>query len=75
MDKIKNYLKNNNFNYSVLTYEELNSIDVISYAIETDEWKKYADFNSLPIGIDKDYKKLIHNYDEVKQLLIDSGAL
>lgn len=75
MDTIKQYLKDNSFNYSILTYEELDDTDVISYAIGTEEWKKYADFNSLPIEIEKDYKKLIHNYDEVKQLLIDSGVL
>ena len=57
------------------TYEELENVDAISSAIGTDEWKEYADFESLPIKVDKDYKKLIHNYDEVKQLLIDSGVL
>lgn len=75
MDTIKNYIKDNNFNYSILTYEQLENIDVISSAIETDEWKEYADFDSLPIDVDKDYKKLIHNYDEVKQMLIDAGVL
>jgi hypothetical protein len=75
LNKIKQYLKDNNFNYSVLTYEDLENIDTISDVVETDEWKNYADFNSLPIEIKKDYKKLIHNYNEVKEILINRGAL
>lgn len=75
MDKIKKYLKDNNFDYTVLTYEQLKNTDVISDVLETEEWQIYADFESLPIEIDKDYKKLIKNYDEVKQILIDNGVL
>ena len=75
MDQIKTHLKENDFDYSVLTYEQLDDIDVISEVVGSDEWKKYADHDSLPIKVDKDYKKLIKNYDEVKQILIDNGAL
>ena len=75
MDQIKNYLKENNFDYSVLTYEQLDNIDVISDVMGSDEWKKYADHDSLPIEIKKDYRNLIENYDEVVQTLRDNGAL
>lgn len=75
MDKIKTYLKDNDFDYSVITYEQLENTDIISEVLGTEEWEIYADFDSLPIKIDKDYKKLIKNYDEVKQILIDNGVL
>ena len=75
MDTIKAYLKDNEFDYCVITYEELSNVNVISDKLGTDEWKSYADWDSLPVEVEKDYKTLIKNYDEVKQILIDEGAL
>lgn len=75
MNIIEKYLMCNNINYDVVTYEELENENVISEIIETDEWKQYRNESQLPIRIDKDYKKLIHNYSHVKDKLKDYGAL
>ena len=74
-DTIKKYLITNNFDYSIVTYEDLSDVDVISNILETDEWKNYANFKTLPIEIEKDFKKIIHNYEEVKQILVEQGAI
>lgn len=68
-NKIENYLITSGINHEVVTYEELEKEDKISELVGTDEWKKYNNENSVPIHIEKDYKKLIHNYDEVLEIL------
>lgn len=74
MDIIQNYVIQNGFDYKIVTYEQLANIDVLSDILETDEWKQYID-GKTPIQIDKNYRELIHNYDEVKSLLQDHGEL
>lgn len=57
-----------NLDYVVSYYEDLNtqeSIDnCITSILETDQWKQHAARN-LPIKVDKDYSKVVTNYDEV----------
>ena len=75
MEIVETYLKENNINHEVVYYEDLKDDDDISEIIKTDEWKQYRNTNDLPIRIDKDYSKLINNYDEVIHTLKKLDAL
>jgi hypothetical protein len=74
-EQIESYLKDNNIPYTVITYEQLENSDTISELVGTDEWKKYVTDKKLPIHIEKDYRKLIHNYDEVKERLVKERVI
>lgn len=63
------FFDENNINYDIVYHEDTESKDQIEHTIsnilQTEEWKKYAKWEKLPIFIEKDYKKLILNYDEI----------
>lgn len=69
MDIIETHLKENNINHEVVMYEDLTSDNAISDIIGTDKWIQYRNEKDLPIRIDKDYRKVIHNYEEVLEIL------
>lgn len=72
---IENILKDKKIPYTIAYYEDLDSnenIKKILYNIlGTDEWEKYipSEKNILPIRIDKDFSKIIKNYDEVLDIV------
>lgn len=72
---IIDYLKENNYNYEILYYEDLdnreNIITSINNVLKTDAWINYTNWEKLPIYKEKDYSKIIHNYEEIKELSIN----
>ena len=74
-DKIEAHLKTSNIQYTVLTYEQLEDSNVISETLGTDEWKRYVSKDTVPIHIEKNYRNLIHNYDEVLEILKKENVL
>lgn len=72
LDIITDYLDTNCIAYETVYYEDTDNQDKIASTIDnilqTNEWRKYADWNQLPILIEKDYSKLIQNYDEILEL-------
>lgn len=70
--KVENYLKENDIKYEILYYEYLTDDDYISEAIGTDEWVKYRKpEHILTKHIEKDYSKIILNYDECVSAIKD----
>lgn len=83
---LEEYLKEHNFDYSVVYYEDLDNYDqifnVINNLYGTSEWINYLpdDYEKLiPIKVEKDYTKCILNYDSiisnVRQQIKDAGLL
>lgn len=69
---VQEFIKSNNCTCTVTYYEDLDTQENIDTTITkilgTDEWKKYLPENILdkvPLKIDKDYSKIISNYEEV----------
>lgn len=72
---IIDHLKEKKCNYEILYHEDMsnkeNIISSINKIVGTDEWLKFANWDNLPIYTEKDYRKIIHNYDEIKELSIN----
>lgn len=69
LDTITSFFKNNKIAYETIYHEDTVNKEKIEEKINsilnTEEWKKTANWDKLPIYIEKDYSKLILNYDEI----------
>lgn len=74
-DKIKTHLEKNNIKFTILTYEDMADHTTISETLGTDEWRRFCPSDGLSFHIEKDYTTLIHNYDEIKELLIEENII
>lgn len=70
---ILDYLKDNNIKHTVVTYEQLENENVISDVLGTDDWIQYRE-EDIPIHIEKNYRTLIKNYDDVLAVLREVDA-
>lgn len=71
-NKVEIYLKENNIKHETLYYEYLTDDDYISEALDTDEWIRYRKpAHILTKHIEKDYSKIIKNYDECVSVIKD----
>jgi len=69
---LQEYIQSNNWTYTVTYYEDLDTQENIDTTITnilgTDNWKDYLPeniVNKVPLKINKDYSKIISNYNEI----------
>lgn len=70
LNNLENLLNEKNLEYTVVYYEEMNSVNeiysVIDNLYKTQQWRQHLPHDSdIPILIEKNYKDVIHNYKEV----------
>lgn len=69
-NEIESYLKANGVSYKTFEYERMTDKHYISDVLETDEWEKYRKPEDIStIHIEKDYSKIIRNYNECVQVI------
>lgn len=76
VNKIEDFLTKKNYNFTLVYYEDINTEEklnnFISNVLETDTWKQYETKKiATPILVNKDYKKLIKNYNELKDYITE----
>jgi len=73
VNRVEQYLIKNKFNFNVLYYEDLDTekqlCNAVSTIFETDSWNQYINKNDHPLDTKLNYKKIVKNYDSLKNLI------